>query len=368
MALSNLSSPSAVVAAIKEFDRLGQEKFLDSYGFAPSREYVLLFDGREYDSKAIAGVAHKYQFPEQGALSSGSFSGGVSSGAAAKKLATLGFEIVGVERDSSDWSLRECELTAEAYFECLAHQLEGRKTNKAALYTQLSNKLNHRSAKAVEYKFQNISAILTEDGLPSLGRPKSNYQGLLKVVVRDYIRRHPDIFEVVPELQPVPRTAEEMFVAPPVPKRNTQPKGAAQTRVHEIDFAGWDAENKKLGKHGEQWVFECEKKRLIDAGKPDLAEKVFWVSRDMGDGYGYDISSFTSTGDPILIEVKTTNGAATRPFFISEAELKVADKEGERYRLYRVFDFGGTPRIFELVAPLRQCLSLTATSYRATVG
>jgi uncharacterized protein DUF3883 len=368
MALSDLNSPSAVLAAIKEFDRLGREQFLESYGFAPAKEYVLLFERQEYDSKAIAGVAHKYEFPEQGALPSDSFSGGISSGAAAKKLASLGFEIVGIKHDPLDWTLRECELTAEAYFECLAEHLKGRETNKASLYRELSNRLNHRSAKAVEYKFQNISAILIEEGLPTLGRPKSNYQSLLKAVVRDYVRSHPDVFEVVPESLPVPRSAREIFVAPPLPKKDAGTNTAARNKVRPIDFAERDAENKKLGENGERWVIECEKKRLIDAGKSELAKKVLWVSRDMGDGYGYDIASFTCTGDPILIEVKTTNGVAARPFYISEAELGVADNEGQRYRLYRVFDFAGMPQIFELVGPLRQRLSLIATSYRAAVG
>jgi hypothetical protein len=105
MALSDLSSTAAVLSAIEEFDRLGQERFLELYGFAAAREYLLLFKGRKYDSKAIAGVAHKYQFPKQGALSGDSFSGGVASDAAAKKLASLGFEIVTVDRDASAWTL-----------------------------------------------------------------------------------------------------------------------------------------------------------------------------------------------------------------------------------------------------------------------
>jgi hypothetical protein len=62
MALSDLSSTAAVLSAIEEFDRLGQERFLELYGFAAAREYLLLFKGRKYDSKAIAGVAHKYRF------------------------------------------------------------------------------------------------------------------------------------------------------------------------------------------------------------------------------------------------------------------------------------------------------------------
>jgi hypothetical protein len=33
MALSDLSSTAAVLSAIEEFDRLGQERFLELYGF-----------------------------------------------------------------------------------------------------------------------------------------------------------------------------------------------------------------------------------------------------------------------------------------------------------------------------------------------
>lgn len=63
MSLSELTSPTAVRLAVGECKRIGREKFLNFYGFRPSREYPLLYEGGEYDSKAIAGVAHGYQFP-----------------------------------------------------------------------------------------------------------------------------------------------------------------------------------------------------------------------------------------------------------------------------------------------------------------
>ena len=96
-------------------------------------------------------------------------------------------------------------------------------------------------------------------------------------------------------------------------------------------------------------------------------QKVIWVSKDIGDGYGYDVSSFTCDGEQILIEIKTTNGSKTSPFYISEAELAMSEIEEKKYRLYRVFDFARKPYIFELNGPLRQRLSLSVASYRATV-
>jgi predicted RNA-binding protein with PUA-like domain len=96
MGLAELTSRQAVLDAIAEFDRLGRDVFLDKYGFGRAREYFLVVGGREYDSKAIAGAAHGYQFPRDGALDADAFSGGDAT--VRRKLAELGFS---VERSSS---------------------------------------------------------------------------------------------------------------------------------------------------------------------------------------------------------------------------------------------------------------------------
>lgn len=49
-----------MLSAIREFDDLGQEEFLRRRGFAEARNFRLVYRGRFYDSKAIAGVAHGY--------------------------------------------------------------------------------------------------------------------------------------------------------------------------------------------------------------------------------------------------------------------------------------------------------------------
>jgi 5-methylcytosine-specific restriction enzyme A len=50
----------AVLAAIADYDRVGQSAFLSRYGFDPARFYVLVHDGRSYDSKTIVGAAHGF--------------------------------------------------------------------------------------------------------------------------------------------------------------------------------------------------------------------------------------------------------------------------------------------------------------------
>lgn len=76
MALADLTDPNAVRLAIQEYDELGREAFLARYGFGPARDWVLVYDGQHYDSKAIAGAAHGYQHPDQGPLKPADFTGG----------------------------------------------------------------------------------------------------------------------------------------------------------------------------------------------------------------------------------------------------------------------------------------------------
>lgn len=78
-----------VERAMAEFDQLGRDEFIRRYRFGKARHYFLIRDGRQYDSKAIVGVAHGYDRPDLGPLSSQGFSGGDAT--VARKLESLGF-------------------------------------------------------------------------------------------------------------------------------------------------------------------------------------------------------------------------------------------------------------------------------------
>jgi hypothetical protein len=49
-----------VLAAIHEYDEAGQTAFLERYGFAPAKDYVLRHANNSYESKAIVGAALGY--------------------------------------------------------------------------------------------------------------------------------------------------------------------------------------------------------------------------------------------------------------------------------------------------------------------
>ena len=74
MALRELSRRE-ILQAVAEYDRLGQDRFLEKYGFGAARSYWLVADGKTYDSKAIVGAAHGY-LPGREPLAAYDFSGG----------------------------------------------------------------------------------------------------------------------------------------------------------------------------------------------------------------------------------------------------------------------------------------------------
>src|SRR5690242_15147584 len=76
MPLGKLSRES-IERAIAEYDELGRDAFLSKHGFGRATHYALLVDGREYDPKAIAGVAYGFDHPDEGPLKHTDFNGGL---------------------------------------------------------------------------------------------------------------------------------------------------------------------------------------------------------------------------------------------------------------------------------------------------
>jgi hypothetical protein len=92
LSLSLLTDPSAVLAAIAEFDELGRDPFLKKYGFGRADRFFLEHNDQQYDAKAIAGVAVGKQHPDRGPLKAAEFSGGDRT--VRPKLEELGFRVI----------------------------------------------------------------------------------------------------------------------------------------------------------------------------------------------------------------------------------------------------------------------------------
>ncbi|WP_374538583.1 DUF3427 domain-containing protein [Chitinimonas taiwanensis] len=147
-------------------------------------------------------------------------------------------------------------------------------------------------------------------------------------------------------------------------------KSAARANNGVIDWAERDLRNRQLGLQGEKLVLQYEMDALIAAGRADLAARVRHVAL-VDAAAGFDIESFRPDGSPKRIEVKTTQGTASTPFYISLNEVLASRNDASSYSIYRVFDYrpdSAQVRFFELLGDVELSCGLEPVSFRAYPG
>lgn len=273
---------------------------------------------------------------------------------------------------SDPWSDAENDLTVASYFAMLAEEVAGRRYNKAAYRRALLPLLQNRPEGAIEFKHQNISAVLK--GLGEIWiqgyKPAFNFQMSLVDAVARWLARNAQWIrrEAGWKLGPGLREDTALWVGtPPTFSNQPPPEELEQMQLiaRKVDVAGRDERNRALGRAGEERALQHERAVLIQQNRDDLARRVRWVAEEDGDGAGYDIASFEPDGRARLVEVKTTNGWERTPFFISRNELEVAKERRAEWRLLRLWDFSREPKAFELHPPLDAHVSLTAQTFQA---
>lgn len=270
------------------------------------------------------------------------------------------------------WSDEENDLIVADYFAMLADDISRQRYNKAEHRRTLLPLLKDRSEGSVEFKHQNISAVLKglgEDWIPGY-KPAFNFQMTLVDAVVRWLELNPAWRERLSGTGAPTglAEAEPIWIGPPPTLSNQPPPQELEQMQHisrRYDVAARDERNRALGRAGEKRVLAHERTVLKSAGRDDLARKVRWVSEEDGDGAGYDIASFAPNGRLRLIEVKTTNGWERTPFHISRNELAVSEEQRSEWSLFRLWNFAREPRAFELHAPLDAHISLTPTSFQA---
>ncbi len=267
------------------------------------------------------------------------------------------------------WSAAEVTATVASYFGMLQSELAGQPYVKSAARRALLPLLNNRTESAVEFKYQNISAVLMESGLrPIQGyKPAVNYQGSLAGEVALQVNDNSVLEAMIQAAnrQAMPGPVDlslEPGSAPAVVLPDRRP---GPGRAGFPDYAGVEARNRSLGLAGECAVVELEHRRLHALGKSPLAERIEHVSQTQGDGLGYDVLSFEPSGKERLIEVKTTRARIETPFYVSRNELAVSNEHSELYHLVRLFDFDQRPGWYQLDGSLSQSCTLEAQSYLA---
>src|SRR5580698_10424166 len=121
------------------------------------------------------------------------------------------------EKIGKPWGDDELDAIIADYFAMLEADLSGRPSVKsrhsAALMAQIGR--THRS---VEFKHQNISAVLDELGLPWIPgyMPKRNYQNAIFDAIDRYLTLHPTVLDSTPTQPPVTALPSAIFVDPPI--------------------------------------------------------------------------------------------------------------------------------------------------------
>jgi hypothetical protein len=253
-----------------------------------------------------------------------------------------------------DWSEIEVELIIANYFSMLSNELEGTSYSKALHRRNLIPLLNNRSEGSIEFKHQNISAVLINLGQPYIKGylPRFNYQKILEEKVIEYLQKNLSIenrFKEFADNDVIPKKHvdfNKLIVDPPENKYLSEPIVYYQRNPIKTNYIEREQENNKLGISGEEIVFQYEKWQLVKKGKENLAEKVLWVSKDEGDGAGFDILSKNNNGTDKYIEVKTTKLGKETPFFFTRNELLFSQSHSANYNLYRIFNYGDELKMF----------------------
>src|SRR5580698_3917496 len=118
---------------------------------------------------------------------------------------------------NDDWRDDELDLIVADYFAMLAADLSKEHYVKSHHRTVLMDRINRNNG-SIEFKHQNISAVLDEFGLPWIPgyKPRSNYQkSALPGAIERYLTEHRAILELVPTPPTIPSSPADFFVSPP---------------------------------------------------------------------------------------------------------------------------------------------------------
>src|SRR5664279_4138287 len=114
------------------------------------------------------------------------------------------------------WLDSELDAIVADYFDMLASELSGQPYVKVRHSAALMARIG-RTHRSVEFKHQNISAVLDELGMPWISGyiPKRNYQNAIFGAIDRYLSQHPEALEYASSSEPVTKASSAVFVEPP---------------------------------------------------------------------------------------------------------------------------------------------------------
>lgn len=412
MALSEIRNRNSILAAVEEFDEIGRKAFLRKYGFGPARLYFLVIDGRQYDSKAIVGAAHGYEFSDRGPLESSDFSGGEKT--VARKLRELEFAVHVIRDSDTPIVLVENEATVGGRYDDWKdvtgerYHFPNRYKNKMVpgrpfVYYRGTRRLEGRRGTPEYFGFGAIGEVWRDPDV-SVESHKRNWKWFCEIedyepfsnpvpakIDGEYLERiasnqwgvavrelpH-DAFERILELGGIGRGGRpDEGVVPEMPSIDDvgpsmvsgdeslmviRPRG--QARSPTSHGRRQSRHSKAIGDRAEEVIFKYLREGLSSEERRTLR----WVASE-GETPGWDIEYKDRDGQLIAIEVKGTKGSTFANVEFTGNEWDAAKGMRDCYWIYLVADcLEREPRIQAIKDPvgLEQSgqLSVTPLSWR----
>lgn len=252
------------------------------------------------------------------------------------------------------WNEAEQDLVVGDYLVMLDKAMTGRAYDPAN-HQRALRFVTNRSGGAITFLQGEISAVLTLVGLPTLKDhpPRWDFgDGLVEAVDRCLSARPGVLKDLAQPPALLGRAAAPVLAegapsrAPPAP---ASPR--AERLVAKFDPAVRDHEARMLARIGVAAALVHEQRRLEDRGRPDLAAQVRLalppVNGQRGDE-GCDLVSFSRTGAPRRIVVKSTTGGPATPFRLTPAEDALRAAEPETFVVHRLYDVAREARVFRV--------------------
>lgn len=141
------------------------------------------------------------------------------------------------------------------------------------------------------------------------------------------------------ELQILRTTKEENFEVNVEDGEKTENKKKRKIKKHfvkgtKVDYDRIQKQKNMIGALGEEIVFEY----LNNIADKYNFKKPIHVSKEKGDGLGYDILFFNENEEEIYIEVKATTKKFIDGFEMTQNEIETSQNKKFQYKIYRIYE------------------------------
>jgi hypothetical protein len=255
------------------------------------------------------------------------------------------------------WNEAELDMVVGDYLIMLDKVMTGRAYDPAN-HQRALRFVTNRSGGAITFLQGEISAILTLIGLPTLKDhpPRWDFgDGLVDSVDR-CLTAKPAVLKDLTQPPALLGRAAAPALAEGAPSTAVRapPSERAERLIARFDPAARDQDARMLARIGVAAVLTYEQRRLDARGREDLAAQVRLSlppsNGQEGDEAGCDLVSFSHTGAPRRIAVKTTTGGPATPFRLTPAEEALRAAQPDAFIVYRLYDVAREARLFRVRA------------------